>query len=132
MDLLNPRRTDHVFQLSLTEIAFTVSFILLLLLGYLIFKEQSGRRSDDEREAQVRRLEQERKGLEDLHVKIRETLGRAGLKKMNVDDAVRRLIDAEEARGDRERLRRDIADLDAKLTALAELKQDLSRVDPSS
>ena len=37
------QQNDQVFQLSLTEIAFTITFLLLLLLGYLVFKEQTER-----------------------------------------------------------------------------------------
>ena len=37
------QQKDQIFQLSLTEIAFIITFLLLLLLGYVIFKEQTDR-----------------------------------------------------------------------------------------
>lgn len=51
------KRSDQVFQLSLTEIAFTIAFILLLLLGYLVMRESAAKRAAEEALAKVQELE---------------------------------------------------------------------------
>ena len=52
------QQNDNIFQLSLTEIAFTITFILLLLLGYLVFKEESARLAAEAALAEVQKFEQ--------------------------------------------------------------------------
>ena len=54
---VNPR-SDQVFQLSLTEIAFMLIFILLLLLGYLVVREQAAREVAETALAEARSTEE--------------------------------------------------------------------------
>lgn len=117
------QRNDQVFQLSLTEIAFTISFILLLLLGYLVFKEQSERLDAEQKLALVQSSESAAAALEvaknTLETALRKVDG------SHPQDVITKLIAADEIRVERDRLKQQIDDINAKLTALTELKTQL-------
>lgn len=115
------QRNDQVFQLSLTEIAFTIAFILLLLLGYLVFKEQTDRKAAEDALKQVQGLERVTIALEQSKRELAATLRGSGV--ANPDEVISRLIAAEDARAERDLLRTQVDDLNAKLTALTELQK---------
>jgi len=119
------RRNDQVFQLSLTEIAFTIAFLLLLLLGYLVYKEQSDRQAAEAELAKVQMAERATAALAAAKSELSATLQGAGI--ANPDDIISKLIDAEQVRAERDHLRQQLDDLDAKLTALTELKAQLEQ-----
>jgi hypothetical protein len=124
------RRSDQVFQLSLTEIAFAIAFILLLLLGWLVVTEQEARRAAEEALAHVQSVERATKTMNDAKADLAQTLRQAGA--TNPDEAIKRLVDAGDARAERDRLKQEIADLDAKLTALTELQRRLQQAAAAS
>lgn len=116
------QRNDMVFQLSLSEIAFTISFLLLLLLGYLVFREQTGREAAEAALAEAQ--SNERAAFAELHA-IKSALS-PGLQRdggPSPDEIITELVAAGEIRADRDRLRQRVADLDAGLTALTELQR---------
>ncbi len=115
------QRNDQVFQLSLTEIAFTIAFILLLLLGYLVFKEQSDRKAAEEALQQVQGLERAKAAFEQAKAGLSASLQNAGVP--NPDEVISRLVAADEARAEHDRLKTQVDDLNAKLTALTELQK---------
>ncbi len=123
------RRNDQVFQLSLTEIAFTVSFILLLLLGYLVFREQAERREAEKALAAVTSTERATAAMKEAQQQLQEALGRGGV--ANPPEIISRLVQAETVREERDQLRRQVEDLDAKLTALEEIQRSLETMAPS-
>lgn len=118
-------RNDQVFQLSLTEIAFTVAFILLLLLGYVVFKEQSDRIAA---QAALSEAEAAGKGANALRVAkatLAADLKGAGV--ANPDEVISRLVSANDVRAERDQLKKQVEDLDARLSALSELQSELER-----
>lgn len=123
------QRNDQVFQLSLTEIAFTIAFILLLLLGYLVVKEQSERMAAEAALANVRSVERAAAALDVAKDTLVATLEGAGVD--SADDVVTKLIAVEDVRAERDQLKRRVDDLDAKLTALEELQKQLENAAPA-
>jgi hypothetical protein len=119
------QRNDQVFQLSLTEIAFTIAFLLLLLLGYLVYKEQSERQAAEAELAKVQAAESATAALAAAKSELSTTLQGAGV--ANPDEVISKLIDAEQMRAERDQLRQRVDDLDAQLTALTELKAQLEQ-----
>ena len=124
------QRNDQVFQLSLTEIAFTIAFILLLLLGYLVVKEQAARVAAEAALASVQTAERATTALDEAKRGLASALQGAGAS--NPDEVITRLINADEIRAERDQLRKQVDDLDAKLTALAELQKQLEKAAQSS
>ena len=119
------QRNDQVFQLSLTEIAFTIAFLLLLLLGYLVFKEQSERLAAEAALAKVQSAERAASALNTAKAQLSAQLQSAGAS--NPDEVISKLVAAEDVRAERDQLRQRVDDLDAKLTALTELKKQLEQ-----
>jgi hypothetical protein len=119
------QRNDQIFQVSLTEIAFCIAFILLLLLGYLVVKEQEEKKAALEALAKVQSAEDATKRMESAKVALQGALGNAGA--ANPDDIISKLIEAEKIREERDRLSKQVEDLDAKLTALMEVRELLEQ-----
>ncbi len=117
------QRNDQVFQLSLTEIAFTIAFILLLLLGYLVYKEESLRKAAEAELAKVQSAESATAALDAAKVALKATLQGTGVG--SPDEVITKLIAVEDVRAERDRLKQRVEDLDAKLTALEELRKRL-------
>lgn len=120
------QRNDGVFQLSLTEIAFTLAFILLLLLGRLVVAEQKKRASAEDALAKVQSFERAMADLDAAKSTFLVNLRSEGVR--NPEDVITKLIEVEEVRGERDLLRQQVHDLDAKLTALEELQEHLEKV----
>jgi len=116
---------DQVFQLSLTEIAFTISFILLLLLGYLVYREQSERLAAQEALAKVQQVEKAIETLNDAKAALAAGLTGAGAS--NPEEVITKLVAVEDIRIERDQLKQQVQDLDAKLTALVELRERLAK-----
>lgn len=119
------KNNDQVFQLSLTEIAFTIVFILLLLLGYLVFKEQSDRLAAEAALSRIQTAASATEALNAAKASLATVLQKSG--SSNPDDVITRLIAADEVRAERDRLKQQVEDLDAKLTALTELQNQLEK-----
>jgi len=119
------QRNDQIFQLSLTEIAFTITFLLLLLLGYLVFKEETERQAAEAELAKVQSADRATAALHTAKSEISALLKGAGI--ANPDEFISSLVSAADVRGERDQLRQRVDDLDAKLTALEELKTRLEQ-----
>jgi hypothetical protein len=124
------QRNDQVFQLSLTEIAFTIAFILLLLLGYLVFSEETKRKEAEAELAKVQTADRATKGLEAAKVAITAALQGTGVG--SPAEVITKLIAVEDVRAERDRLKQRVEELDAKLTALVELSKRLEEVQPAA
>jgi hypothetical protein len=112
---------DQVFQLSLTEIAFTIVFLLLLLLGYLLFAEQE---KGEKLQEHLKELEADRDtriAAEQARETLKQALAAAGA--TPADDVITKLVEAEKARTEQVRLKAVIDDLNRRLTALTEIQQ---------
>jgi hypothetical protein len=120
------QRNDQVFQLSLTEIAFTISFLLLLLLGYLVFKEETARIAAEEGLAAIQTAESATSALNTAKSELTYVLTKANIGKP--DDVISKLVDAEQIRAERDQFKQQVQDIDAKLTALTELSKQIQDV----
>jgi hypothetical protein len=114
---VTPHRNDQVFQLSLTEIAFTIAFLLLLLVGYRVWQEQAAHAAATAALAQAQQTQREAQSMAHARDELARALREAGV--ADVDAAISKLVEAGELRAERDRLRRQVDDLDAKLSALA-------------
>lgn len=119
------QRNDQIFQLSLTEIVFCIVFILLLLLGYLVIKEQEERKRAEEALAELHSAEVSKQQLDSARAALVAELANAG--NASPDDVITKLVEAQKLREERDSLRMQVEDLDAKLTALMELKKLLEQ-----
>lgn len=126
------RRNDQVFQLSLAEIAFILVFILLLLLGYLVFREQTAKEEAEAALAKTQGVEASAEALKLAKLELVQVLEGAGASKASLDDTISRLTAVQELRGERDRLKKQVDDLDAKLSAMTELQKTLEAALESS
>lgn len=124
------KQNDQIFQLSLTEIAFTIAFILLLMLGYLVFKEETGRLAAEAALTKVQTVEQAIVALNTAKSALAVVLKDAGTQ--NPDAVISKLIAEGGVRAERDRLRQQVVDLDAKLTSLNEIQSQIEEVAKSN
>ncbi|BAL23707.1 hypothetical protein [Azoarcus sp. KH32C] len=118
------QRNDSVFQLSLTEIAFTLVFILLILLGWMYFDADTKRQEALARLEQVETLPHAQEAFESVSSALRKQLSDAGV---DANEVIQRLLDDSKAAAKASALEVQIQDLNAQLTALAEIKKILSQ-----
>lgn len=112
-----------VFQLSLAELAFMLVFVLLLLLGWMIFKFEQDKKQFENQIADAADINASLIMLEDAKTKLSNALRQNGT--VNPDEIISDLISKKEIAHEREVLRKRIEDLDAQLTMLAEVKEIL-------
>ncbi|WP_146204314.1 hypothetical protein [Massilia glaciei] len=120
------QQKDQVFQLSLTEIAFIITFLLLLLLGYVIFKEETDRKAAQAELATIQSTQQATGALSSAKRELTKALEDAGAK--NPSEIITKLVAVESVRNERDRLKQKVDDLNTKLTALVELEERLQKV----
>lgn len=118
-------KSDQVFQLSLTEIAFTLVFILLLLLGSLVVREQTARQAAEVALADAQKLASTTQSLERAKVELEQALSTAGTIPEKLEETISRLSETQQLKAEKEKLFNQVEDLDAKLTAMIELKSAL-------
>jgi hypothetical protein len=119
------QKNDQIFQLSLTEIVFCIVFILLLLLGYQVINEQQARKEAENALALVQSVDDTRRRMEDARAGLVTVLSKAGATAPN--EVITKLVEEQKMREERDRLRKQVEDLDAKLTALTELQKLIER-----
>jgi hypothetical protein len=117
------KRNDQVFQLSLTEIAFILVFLLLLLLGWMVFQTERDRNN---------LLEQVKKGADASAVvaaaqRAKEDLERLARESGAVDQSgvISQLVDREKLRADEATVRARIHELDKTVSTLTEVKKTI-------
>lgn len=126
------RRNDQVFQVSLTEIAFILIFILLLLLGYLVFKAQAEKERLEGELTSMQSTKESAEALEAAKKELAKLLQGAGAGAVSLDEAITRLTEAQKLREERDRLKTRIEDLESKLTALMEVHKILQGSAPEA
>lgn len=114
-------RNDRVFQLSLTEIAFLIAFILLLLLGFLVSREQDRRLAAEAERDILRSTPGLTTQFNEAIQKVTETFGTSATPAA-VEAVLTKLVEAERAGEERRRLLQRVRDLEAELTALQEIR----------
>ena len=118
------QRKDMVFQLSLAEIAFTICFLLLFLLGCLVFMEQTDRQAAEAALAEALAARREAEASYNAVQGALASVNQDG-NVLKPDDIITRLAEADRVRGERDRLLRGMADLDDRLTTLAAFQEQL-------
>lgn len=118
------QRNDQVFQLSLTEIAFTVVFLVLVLLGYLVFMEETRRKEAEDSLKRVQGLEKATIAMEKATGDLVAALRAGGA--VNPDEIIKSLLQSDDAKSERDRLMREVEDLDEKLKALTALQDSVN------
>ena len=123
-------KNDQVFQLSLTEIAFMLTFLLMLVLGMMVVALQ---REKGELISQLKSehlLEQQHAAFTQAKELISKQL--QGLGVTQPDEVISKLVQTAEAKSENERLKVLLEDKDAKLTSMIELEKVLEKMSQDS
>jgi hypothetical protein len=115
------KRNDQVFQLSLTEIAFTISFILLLLLGYMVFREQRDRIVAETALKDIQIAGVTKNAMNEATTRLRDQLVVSG--SANPDEVIVNLIAKAQVTEERDRLKAAIQDLEKQISGLVEVEK---------
>lgn len=119
-------KNDQVFQLSLAEIAFMICFMLMILLGFMVFKAMQENKRLTEQASQSASLEQATKSFETAKAFLSEQLKVLGA--TNPDEVISKLVKVSEAKAESDRLKVVIEDLEKKLTAMIEIEKVLKKI----
>lgn len=119
-------KNDQVFQLSLTEIFIIVCFILLLLMGYQIFKLTHKNQALNEKMAAFQDLDIREKAISTAAEALKARMTALGVRKP--DEIISKLIDASKANAELDRLKVILTQKDKELTALAAIEKALMEV----
>jgi hypothetical protein len=122
------QKKDQVFQLSLTEVAFIITFLLLMLLGYVVVKEQREKEVAQAALHRVQSTEQATNALRSAKAELAKALEAGG--SANPDDVISAMVRVDAVRADRDRLQQRVDELDAKLTSLTKLEELLAKAAP--
>ncbi len=137
-------RPDAIYQLTLTELAFVVIFLILLLTGWMVVKSENDKTAAlAERDAALARaaelaahtespdqLEQLRQALAQAKADILSALAQHGA--AHPDEVLSKLVEKSQAEAENQRLKQHVADLDAQLSALAEIQEAIAAAAPAS
>lgn len=116
------RANDQIFQLSLTEIAFTLAFILLLLLGYMLAQADAHVNALEQALLESGRLATNRELFEQARADLAKALSQFGAKP---DDVIPSLLSQSKLVQERDVLKKRVDDLDKQLSALTEVRNAL-------
>lgn len=114
-------KNDQIFQLSLTEIAFILVFILMFLLGSMVFSaHQENQKLIDELKS-LGDFEEKKAGLDKASKLLEEALSNNSI--TNPEEVIKNLVDSANAQEEILKLKKLIADQDTKITALGEIQK---------
>ena len=122
------KKNDQVFATSLSEIAFTLVFLLMLLLGYLLVQEKAAKEEARKRLAEAEEIkasESVTEALREANKELTESLAAAGHPKPL--EVITQLREADRTREERDALRREKHALNEKLTALTALREQIEQ-----
>ena len=114
-------KSDQIFQLSLTEIAFILVFILMFLLGSMVFLAQKENQGLREALEGLGNFEQKKADLEKATQLVADTLAGKGIN--NPEEVIKNLVDSVNSHEEIVKLKKQIVDQDAKITALSEIQK---------
>ena len=117
------RKTDQVFNLSITEIWMVLAFILLLLTGWQVWRLTNEKNSLEQKVAGLNDLTDREKAIDEATIALKAKLKHLGIK--NPDEVIAKLIDASKARDESERLKVLLTQKDEHLAALAPIDKAL-------
>ena len=112
-------KNDQIFQLSLTEIAFILVFILMFLLGSMIFLAHQENLKLMEELKSLGGFEEKKADLAKASKLLAETL--SGNNISNPEEVIKNLVDSVNAQEEIAKLKKLIVDQDTKITALGEI-----------
>ncbi|WP_409312499.1 hypothetical protein [Pseudomonas putida] len=114
-------KNDQIFQLSLTEIAFVLVFILMFLLGSMVvWGHQENQRLLEQLKA-IGGIEQQQADLEKASQLLENSL--VGKNIANPEEVIKNLVDSVRTKEEVVRLKKQVLDQEAKITALGELQK---------
>lgn len=120
MHLGLPKKNDQVFQLTLTELAFTLVFLLLLLSGWMVLDEK---RIADEKDRQLSQIKEQ-------HAKHTQTIAESKKLKVEAEQALEDLKGAlSKETGDPDAVISDLRKCSAKESENQQLKVKLAQLD---
>ncbi|RSM22603.1 hypothetical protein [Aeromonas salmonicida] len=114
-------KSDQIFQLSLTEIAFILVFILMFLLGSMVFLAHEENQELKESLKGLKNFEQKKVDLDKATKLLEETLAGKGIS--NPEEMIKNLVDSVNAQEEITKLKKLIVDQDTKITALSEIQK---------
>ncbi|MBW8127780.1 MULTISPECIES: ribosome biogenesis protein NOP53-like [Pseudomonas] len=123
---MSGQKNDQIFQLSLTELAFMISFLLMLILGMMVFKtakENESLRASIESSGDAQR---QMDMLTQITQTLKSQLQAVGVKKP--EDTITKLILAAEAKAETERLKVLLEEKNKEVTALMEIDKALAEM----
>lgn len=121
------QRNDTVFHLSLSEIAFTICFLLLLLLGWLVFRVQAEKAALAETLKNIQSTERSASAALDAIGNVM-TDGVGNSAKPTPEEIITRLVAAENVHKERDCFLQRIKGLESRLTALGKMQERIQAV----
>ncbi|MCQ4260975.1 MULTISPECIES: hypothetical protein [Pseudomonadaceae] len=119
-------KNDQVFQLSLTEIAFMLTFLLMLVLGLMLVGLQNKNRDLLDQLQSESTLEQQHSAMTSARDFMRQTLETIGFK--DPDEVISQLVKESHAHAESERLKVLLNEKEQQLTAMVELEKVLAQM----
>lgn len=127
---MHQRKNDLVFPVSLSEIAFTLVFLLMLLLGFMVISE---RKENDQAKARIAVLELRQRepqaaaaaaaAMDAAKADIAQALAKAGAgSPEQVAQVVKEFVNFGDQKARQEELEQEVLDLTRKLVALEDLR----------
>lgn len=127
---MQPRKTDQLFQVSLSEIAFTLVFLLMLLQGFMILREH---KENDEAKARIALLEQRQldhqaasataAAMAAARSSLAQLMAQAGAgSPEQVAQVVQEFVNVGKQKARQQQMQQEVLDLTRKLVALEEFR----------
>ncbi|WP_394562154.1 hypothetical protein [Aquipseudomonas alcaligenes] len=114
-------KNDQIFQLSLTEIAFILVFILMFLLGSMVVWGHQENQRLLEQLRSYAEIEQKQADLEKASQLLENKLVSKNIS--NPKEVIKSLVDSVRSQDEIVRLKKQLVDQEAKITALSELQK---------
>lgn len=114
-------KNDQIFQLSLTEIAFILVFILMFLLGSMVVWGHQENQRLLEQLKTFAGIEQKQADLEKASQLLEDAL--VGKNIDNPEEVIKSLVDSAHTQEEIVRLKKQVVDQEAKITALSEVQK---------
>lgn len=125
---MSSNNNDQIFQLSLTEIAFMIIFLLMILLGLMVLNVTKENKELVSTLASSSDLQEREATLEQITFQFKTRLAALGVK--NPDAVLSKMIEASKARDESDRLRVLLEEKDQALSALIEVEKALAQASP--
>lgn len=112
---------DQIFQLSLTEIALTLIFMLMLLLGFMVFQKTQENQKLQEQLHAIDGIDTKMAQLDKAKTQLIDEIKAHSSR--NPDEVISQLLEAGQAKQDVVRLKQLLDEQEQQITALSELQK---------